>query len=219
MSRFVPVSTSARLAVTSLALLAVGCSSVDLGPRYDPPPVRAPQPLPPAPAPLPPIATPQPIPPAQPVPQPLPPIGTPAPLPPPPLQTPVDPTASPSPQAHLVTLTTRLDGASVMPPARSNATGQLDALYDSNTRLLRWKTSWSALSGPITAVQFHGPAEYGQTGPVTMVWPAPFGPTYEGRATLTPQQAVDLLDGRWYVNVFTAPYPSGELRGQLRVVH
>ena len=97
--------------------------------------------------------------------------------------------------------------------------GQLDALYDSNTRLLRWKTSWSALSGPITAVQFHGPAEYGQTGPVTMVWPAPFGPTYEGRATLTPQQAVDLLDGRWYVNVFTAPYPSGELRGQLRVVH
>ncbi len=219
MSRFVPVSTSARLAVTSLALLAVGCSSVDLGPRYDPPPVRAPQPLPPAPAPLPPIATPQPIPPAQPVPQPLPPIGTPAPLPPPPLQTPVDPTASPSPQAHLVTLTTRLDGASVMPPARSNATGQLDALYDSNTRLLRWKTSWSALSGPITAVQFHGPADYGQTGPVTMVWPAPFGPTYEGRATLTPQQAVDLLDGRWYVNVFTAPYPSGELRGQLRVVH
>ncbi len=219
MSRFVPVSTSARLAVTSLALLAVGCSSVDLGPRYDPPPVRAPQPLPPAPAPLPPIATPQPIPPAQPVPQPLPPIGTPAPLPPPPLQTPVDPTASPSPQAHLVTLTTRLDGASVMPPARSNATGQLDALYDSNTRLLRWKTSWSALSGPITAVQFHGPADYGQTGPVVMVWPAPFGPTYEGRATLTPQQAVDLLDGRWYVNVFTAPYPSGELRGQLRVVH
>ncbi|MBK6867952.1 MAG: CHRD domain-containing protein [Burkholderiales bacterium] len=219
MSRFVPVSTPARLAATSLALLAVGCSSVDLGPRYDPPPVRAPQPLPPAPAPLPPIATPQPIPPAQPVPQPLPPIGTPAPLPPPPLQTPVDPTASPNPQAHLVTLTTRLDGASVMPPARSNATGQLDALYDSNTRLLRWKTSWSALSGPITAVQFHGPAEYGQTGPVTMVWPAPFGPTYEGRATLTPQQAVDLLDGRWYVNVFTAPYPSGELRGQLRVVH
>ena len=219
MSRVVPVSTPARLAATSLALLAVGCSSVDLGPRYDPPPVRAPQPLPPAPAPLPPIATPQPIPPAQPVPQPLPPIGTPAPLPPPPLQTPVDPTASPSPQAHLVTLTTRLDGASVIPPARSNATGQLDALYDSNTRLLRWKTSWSALSGPITAVQFHGPADYGQTGPVTMVWPAPFGPTYEGRATLTPQQAVDLLDGRWYVNVFTAPYPSGELRGQLRVVH
>ena len=220
MSRFVPVSTPARLAATSLALLAVGCSSVDLGPRYDPPPVRAPQPLPPAPAPLPPIATPQPIPPAQPVPQPLPPIGTPAPLPPPPLQTPVDPTASPNPQAHLVTLTQ----LTIERRGRDGATGQqrhgqLDALYDSNTRLLRWKTSWSALSGPITAVQFHGPAEYGQTGPVTMVWPAPFGPTYEGRATLTPQQAVDLLDGRWYVNVFTAPYPSGELRGQLRVVH
>ena len=208
----------ASLALLAAAVLAAGCSSVQLDPRYDPPPVRAPQPLPPAPAPLPPIATPQPVPPAQPVPQPLPPIGSTAPVPPPPMQTPVDPAAA-SPQAHLVTLTTRLDGASVLPPARSNATGQLDALYDSSTRLLRWKTSWAGLSGPITGVQFHGPADYGQTGPATMVWPGPFGSSYEGRATLTTQQAIDLLDGRWYVNVQTAPYPSGELRGQLRVVH
>lgn len=206
----------ASLALVAAAVLAAGCSTVDLGPRYDPPPVRAPQPLPPAPAPLPPVATPQPVPPAQPVPQPLPPIGSTVPTPPPPMQTPVDPA---SPQAHLVTLTTRLDGASAMPPTRSSGTGQLDALYDSSTRLLRWKTSWSGLSGPITGVQFHGPADYGQNGPVVMVWPAPFGPTYEGRATLTTQQAIDLLDGRWYVNVFTSPYPSGELRGQLRVVH
>lgn len=215
MSRLVPISMRATLAVLAAGVLAAGCASVDLGPRYDPPPVRAPQPVPPAQAPLPPIATPQPVPPPQTVPQALPPIGSTAPLPP--LQTPVDPAASP--QAHLVTLTTRLDGGSVMPPTRSNGSGQLDALYDSSTRVLRWKTTWSGLAGAITGVQFHGPADYGQTGPVTMVWPGPFGPTYEGRATLTPQQAVDLLDGRWYVNVFTAPYPSGELRGQLRVVH
>lgn len=214
MSRFIPLSMRTAAAVLVAAVVA-GCTSVDLDPRYDPPPVRLPQAPAPAPAPLPPVATPQPVPPPQTVPQPLPPIGAPAPLPP--LQTPVDPAASP--QAHLVTLTTRLDGGSAMPPTRSGGSGQLDALYDSGTRVLRWKASWSGLSGPITGVQFHGPADYGQTGPVTMVWPGPFGPTYEGRATLTTQQAVDLLDGRWYVNLFTAPYPSGELRGQLRVVH
>ena len=29
----------------------------------------------------------------------------------------------------------------------------------------------------------------------------------------------DLLAGRWYVSVYTTAYPSGELRGQLRVVN
>ena len=39
-------------AVLAAALLASACASVDLGPRYDPPPVRVPQPLPPPQAPL-----------------------------------------------------------------------------------------------------------------------------------------------------------------------
>lgn len=146
-------------------------------------------------------------------PQPLPPVGQTVPVAPPPPVTPV------GPSAHLVALTTRLDGGSVMPPSRSAATAQLDALYDSNTRVLRWKTSWSGLSGPITGVQFHGPAEYGQNAPAVMTWPGPFGPTYEGRATLNANQAIDLMDGRWYVSVYTTAYPSGELRGQLRVVN
>ena len=202
-----------RAAVLLLALLASGCATVDLGPRYDPPPVRLPQALPPAPPPTAPVAQTQAVPPSLPVPQPLPPVGQTVPVPPSPQVTPVDPSA------HLVALTTRLDGSSVMPPSRSAATAQLDALYDSNTRVLRWKTSWSGLSGPITGVQFHGPAEYGQNAPAVMTWPGPFGPTYEGRATLNANQAIDLMDGRWYVSVYTTAYPSGELRGQLRVVN
>ncbi|QTD46677.1 CHRD domain-containing protein [Ottowia testudinis] len=210
MSTFVPLNSRASLGVLVAALLVSACATVDLGPRYEPPPVRVPQPLPPAQTPLPPIAQPQPVPPSQPVPLPLPPIGQTV---PPPVVTP------PDAKAHLVALTTRLDGASVMPPTRSPGTAQLDALYDSNTRVLRWKTSWSGLSGPITGVQFHGPADQGQNAPAVMVWPAPFGPTYEGRATLNGHQAIELMDGRWYVNVYTTAYPGGELRGQLRVVN
>lgn len=214
---FAPVPSRAPLLALMAALLAAGCSSVDLGPRYSPPPVRMPQPLPaPAPAPLPPVATPQPVAPGQPIGQPLPPIGAEGAFSPPPPQTPPAPPADV--KEALVTLTTRLEGAAVNPPTRSAATGRLDALYDAGTRLLRWKASWSGLSGAITGVQFHGPAGMDQNGPPAMVWPGPFGPSYEGRATLTPQQADDLVEGRWYVNIFTSAYPGGEVRGQLRVV-
>ena len=196
------------LAGLAAACLLSACASVDLGRRYDPPPIRAPQPLPPAQLPSVPsngVQT-QPVTPAQPVPQPLPPAGQSAPLPP------------TDASARLVTLSTRLDGASVMPPTRSAGSGQWDAIYDPDTRLLRWKTRWSGLSGAITGVQFHGPADAGQNAPAVLVWPAPFGPSYEGRASLSAAQAMDLLAGRWYVSVFTAAYPLGELRGQVRVV-
>lgn len=208
--------SSPTAAVLAAALLASGCASVDLGPRYDPPPIRMPQSLPPAPAPVPSLAQPQPIPTSRSTPQPLPPVAQSVPVPPPPS---VPAPVAVDPRAHLVTFTTRMDGASVVPPSRSGGNAQLDALYDSNARTLRWKTSWFGLSGAITAVQFHGPAESGQNAPAVMVWPGPFGPTYEGRATLTANQAVDLIDGRWYVTVYTTNYPAGELRGQLRVVN
>lgn len=205
----------------AIALLLGACSTVDLGPRYDPPPVRspeAPRPSPPVAAPAPAtIAQPSPVPPTQPVAQPLPPVGTPQ---PPTSAVPVAPETNPAdPRAHLVTFTTRLTGADAVPPTRSSGSGQIDALYDANTGLLRWRASWSGLSSAITGVNFHGPASEGQTAPVTLVWPAPFGPTYEGHATLPPQQAQDLLSGRWYISIQTSLYPGGEVRGQLRVVH
>ena len=159
----------AVLALLAATVLASACGTVDLGPRYSPPPIRLPEPLP----------------------------------------------ASP----NRVTRTTQLDGASVIPPARSGATGQLDALYDGATRMLRWKASWNGLAGAITAVQFRGPADATQIAQPVLLWPGPFGDRYEGRATLTPSQATDMLSGLWYVSVFTSSYPQGELRGQLRVVN
>jgi len=83
---------------------------------------------------------------------------------------------------------------------------------------MRWKASWSGLSGPITAVAFYGPAPSGKTAQPTAIWPAPFGLTYEGRVTLTPRKANDLLASRWYVNISTAAHPEGEIRGQLQQV-
>jgi hypothetical protein len=227
MPTLISVSLRASLTALAVAALTAGCASVDLGAAYNPPPARMPEPLPSARAATMPTARAQPVaPPDQAISsQPLPPLDNDAGtetsesmLAPLPQAAPADPPAA-AVQSNLYTLTARLESAAVNPPARSAGNGQIDALYDANMNLLRWKASWSSLSGPITGIQFRGPADVGQNGPPAMIWPGPFGPVYEGRATLTPQQAQDLLGGLWYVNVSTASYPAGEMRGQLRVVH
>jgi hypothetical protein len=111
-----------------------------------------------------------------------------------------------------------LTAASEVPPNQTTGTGTLTATYDSATKQLSWKGSFSGLSGPATAAHFHGPAEPGKNAGVVM-WistkGAPFASPFEGSATLTDAQASDLMDGRYYVNIHTAANPGGELRGQL----
>ena len=65
----------AVLALLAAAVLASACGTVDLGPRYSPPPIRMPESLPANPAEAPPTVQPMPVPPPQSVPQPLPPVG------------------------------------------------------------------------------------------------------------------------------------------------
>lgn len=201
MSAVKPVLKGLIIAVSMGALAA--CTTVNLGPEYNPPVIKTP-------------GAPSPSADAQPVPGPG---GGAQPMPIPferiePLEE-YDPT---NPDEYNITLTARLSPYNVIPPVPSDATGRIDALYDRNTRLLRWKASWSDLSSDIVSVQFYGPADIGQTGPATMTWPGPFGARYEGRATLTPDQEVAMVRGKWYVGVSTTAYPHGELRGQLETV-
>ena len=39
--------------------------------------------------------------------------------------------------------------------------------------------------------------------------------SFEGSATLTDEQAAELMAGKWYVNVHTAANKGGEVRGQV----
>lgn len=116
--------------------------------------------------------------------------------------------------AAMVNMKADLKGASEVPPNDSKATGSVTATYDSASKKLTWKGSYSGLSGPATAAHFHGPAPAGKNAAV-MIPINPHGPSFEGSATLTDAQAKALMDGDLYVNIHTAAHKAGEIRGQV----
>jgi hypothetical protein len=118
-------------------------------------------------------------------------------------------------RAEMLSYKVALKSASEVPPNTSGGSGTADVTYDTQTMQLKWKVSYSGLSGPATAAHFHGPAEPGKNAgvmiPIQNIATSPA----EGSATLTDAQAADLMGGRLYVNVHTAANPGGEIRGQV----
>jgi hypothetical protein len=137
-------------------------------------------------------------------------------------------------RAETTEFKTDLKGSNQVPPSQTAGTGTLTATYDSATRRLSWKGSYSGLSGPPTAAHIHGPAAT-DTNARLVFWISenigqcsegecksnsdsralPLTSPFEGSATLTDAQAADLMAGMYYVNIHTDAYPRGEIRGQL----
>ena len=119
--------------------------------------------------------------------------------------------------ANMVALSTQLRSANEVPPVMTSGGGSVDASFNKDTMQLRWKVTYSGLTGNATAGHFHGPAAVGVNSGVALGWPNPITSGMEGSATLTAAQAADLMAGRWYANIHTAANPGGELRGQMSV--
>ncbi len=111
-----------------------------------------------------------------------------------------------------------LSGSQALPPNSSLASGTCELSLRGGQ--IHAALTWRDLSGPVLQVEFHGPAAPGERGP--LLWA--FAPAARGPRTSGPVECAfdvshaeqDLLrEGRVYVDVRTAIYPGGEIRGRL----
>ena len=124
--------------------------------------------------------------------------------------------------AEMISFKAELKGSNEVQTNDSKATGSFTATYDTESKRLTWKGAYSDLSGPATMAHFHGPIEpkwqqphpFGDVADVTVII-TPITSPFEGAATLTDEQAAELIAGKWYVNIHTDAYPAGEIRGQV----
>nr|WP_237357789.1 CHRD domain-containing protein [Piscinibacter gummiphilus] len=117
--------------------------------------------------------------------------------------------------SHAPSLGAKLTASAEVPPNPSTGSGTLEARYNTDTQVLKWKVTYTGLTGPVTAAHFHGPAAPGTNTGVVVPFSGPLASPIEGEAKLSAIQASDLLAGKWYVNLHTAAYPGGEIRGQV----
>ena len=109
----------------------------------------------------------------------------------------------------------RLSGAQEVPPVNSAGNGQAELQWNRNSNVLSWKVTFTGLSGEVTGAHIHGPASPGENAGVVIPFMIGLSGTITGQTNLTSAQALDLAAGRWYVNIHTAAFPGGEIRGQL----
>lgn len=112
-------------------------------------------------------------------------------------------------------MTTRLSGASEVPPVTSTASGTVELNLNKQTNELSWTVTYSGLSGLATGAHFHGPAMAGENAGVVVPMTGNLTSPIRGVARITAAQTADLMAGKWYVNLHTAANPNGEIRGQI----
>ena len=129
-----------------------------------------------------------------------------------------------------------LNGGSQRPtPNTSTATGLFTASLDTVTNIMSYSVSFNALSSPSTMAHIHGPGNASQTAGIivdfSQVGTVKFTPgttsgTFSGTLTLTTgtsmtptisgDSLLKLINAQLtYVDIHSANFPGGEIRGQI----
>jgi hypothetical protein len=115
-----------------------------------------------------------------------------------------------------------LFGVGENPPNGSPASGFGTVMLNAAQDQITVDLSWSGLTAPATASHIHGPGGVGTNAavifPFSGVPAATAGSIPEQTFSITPQQVSWLFSGYLYMNVHTANFPGGEIRGQLLLV-
>ncbi len=114
-----------------------------------------------------------------------------------------------------VYLTTRIDAAQQTPTNSSTATGTFAGTYNSTTKVLTYKVFYTGLTPTMGHIHAGAP---GVAGGVEISFANVGTSPITGTATLTDDQATKLLNNGLYVNLHTAAFGNGEIRGDIKKV-
>lgn len=123
--------------------------------------------------------------------------------------------ASPAPAAGLTSFTTTLNGPAEVPPAPASGHGTATVTIDPVKGQLCYELSATGTDTPTMAHVHKG--ALGVAGPVVVALDAPAKGSAKGCATAPAEAlaAIAASPADYYVNVHTAKYPKGAMRGQL----
>lgn len=119
--------------------------------------------------------------------------------------------------ANAEIFTAYLTGAQEVPPVATTATGYARIVVNESTGALTFTVVFNGLTSNQTASHIHAPAAIGASTGVAINFGAVGGTsgTISGSTTITPTQLSQLRQGLGYVNVHSANFSGGEIRGQI----
>jgi hypothetical protein len=97
-----------------------------------------------------------------------------------------------------------LNGLGQDPPHGGLANGEMTGTYDSATQALDWEVKYARLSGAMRGMEFSHPIDDVHVAGGN-----------SGTNALTGVEATQITSGRVYIEITTARYPDGEVRGRV----
>lgn len=116
-------------------------------------------------------------------------------------------------RGQIVPLNASLSGAQEVPPVATAATGWGTFTINTAANQLNYYIAFAGLSSAETAAHIHGFVLHAV--PAGVVHPLPAGTPKIGTWNYAEADEGDILDGRTYVNIHSANFGGGEIRGQI----
>ena len=113
------------------------------------------------------------------------------------------------PAATTTNLTATIDGSQQMPANNSTATGTFAGIYDSSNKQLTYTVTYKGFTPTIAHIHLSA------TGAVAIPFANLTSPI-TGTVTLSNDQATQLLNNGMYVNMHSAAFQNGEIRGEIK---
>ncbi|MEO8515112.1 MAG: CHRD domain-containing protein [Flavobacterium sp.] len=119
---------------------------------------------------------------------------------------------TPAPTSNTTTYRATLNGTSEVPTNASTATGTATLEYNNTTKIVNVTVTYSGMTANGGEI---AKGAIGVSGPTIFTFSAFTSPMYYTSVALDATQASDLNANLYYINLRSATYTNGEIRGQL----